>query len=724
MATGTLEGTTIASRYKSLLKLTGTGNDVLAADASAKVVEDGDGNDSALALSTTRVGIGTTAPDRLLHLYAANSGVTPHANTNLFIEDSANNYLELGVPNGETAGIYFSDVASTSGSINYNHGSNLMTFSTDSLFNFAGGNVGIGESSPDTLLHTKTSSTTTNRLSVESNAEFLQVFVEDADLTGIMFKDGADLQIGQGSDLTGSGWDARVTIKDGGNVGIGITSPSAPLQIAHDAGDTNPAVIIRDATMADTDYQTINFGRDSSNHEELQIRYTFGTGGSNQSSYASFGLKGNEDSLNVSGYGYVGVKYATPIFPFHIQASGNIHRGGLADGSTIAYENAIGIAGDSGALATTSVIQLGDNDNTSSRQWAISNGWFADGSGTGQQHAGNLYITARSAVNLDPLSANSPGTTAFTFDRVDYFGIGTADPAYALHIKSGHGTDDQTTGGGTLALQGSDTTVSADTDLGTIYFLGSDADLSSPPAVGAKIMAEATGVWDSGSANDAPTALKFFTCDDDTSNTIAQRMVIRHNGYIGINKLVPTSLVHIKQPSSALSATVHALHVESAGGIDNGDVLVRLDFGEDDADVYTTNLGKFISFHDADGEIGYIAAASASAINTSIVASDVRLKSDIKDTSLEGLKIINAIKMRDFKWNDKAKKNARGTQEINRWIADEVYEVYPNATMGKPGATMDDGSIDPMGVAENQFISVMMKAIQELSAKVTALENK
>lgn len=62
MATGTLANTSIKNRYKSLLKLTGTGNDILASGSSAKYVEDGDGNDSALSLSTTRVGIGTTSP--------------------------------------------------------------------------------------------------------------------------------------------------------------------------------------------------------------------------------------------------------------------------------------------------------------------------------------------------------------------------------------------------------------------------------------------------------------------------------------------------------------------------------------------------------------------------------------------------------------------------------------------------------------------------------------
>ena len=63
MATGTLTGSTVAARYKSLLKLTGTANDVLGADASAKYIEDGLGTDTALSLSTNRVGIGTASPN-------------------------------------------------------------------------------------------------------------------------------------------------------------------------------------------------------------------------------------------------------------------------------------------------------------------------------------------------------------------------------------------------------------------------------------------------------------------------------------------------------------------------------------------------------------------------------------------------------------------------------------------------------------------------------------
>ena len=66
------------------------------------------------------------------------------------------------------------------------------------------------------------------------------------------------------------------------------------------------------------------------------------------------------------------------------------------------------------------------------------------------------------------------------------------------------------------------------------------------------------------------------------------------------------------------------------------------------------------------------------------------------------------------------------------FIADELYEVYPAATKGTPGAMKDildeDGNktgeeIAAMGVMEGAFTRLLIKAVQELSAKVEALEN-
>ena len=60
-----LTGSTIASSYLTLLKLTSA---ALGADASAKYIEDAAGTDSALSISTTRVGIGTSSPSAELNV--------------------------------------------------------------------------------------------------------------------------------------------------------------------------------------------------------------------------------------------------------------------------------------------------------------------------------------------------------------------------------------------------------------------------------------------------------------------------------------------------------------------------------------------------------------------------------------------------------------------------------------------------------------------------------
>jgi len=58
-----LTGTTPADTYKSLLQIGDATNGV---DATAKYIEDGEGTDSALAISTGKVGIGTDSPERIL----------------------------------------------------------------------------------------------------------------------------------------------------------------------------------------------------------------------------------------------------------------------------------------------------------------------------------------------------------------------------------------------------------------------------------------------------------------------------------------------------------------------------------------------------------------------------------------------------------------------------------------------------------------------------------
>ena len=66
-----LTGSTIASTYLKLLR---ANSDTMGADATASYIQDSADTDSALSISTTRVGIGNAAPDSLLEIEQGSSG--------------------------------------------------------------------------------------------------------------------------------------------------------------------------------------------------------------------------------------------------------------------------------------------------------------------------------------------------------------------------------------------------------------------------------------------------------------------------------------------------------------------------------------------------------------------------------------------------------------------------------------------------------------------------
>jgi len=229
MATGTLTSTTIAARYKSLLKLTGTANDVLAADASAKYVEDGDGNDSVLSLSTTRVGIGNTAPTALLTAGAittlvtdGTTAVTPEG-VNVHITEASK--YAMGIKNADASGdglIIQAGDASDDFALrveDYDSANDLLVVQ-------GGGAVGIGTASPSNYYSTT--------LVVDAPDEDGITVVSPTTGTGyLMFADGTSgnaryrgyISYAHASDKLqfATGGSPRMSIDSSGNVGIGMT---------------------------------------------------------------------------------------------------------------------------------------------------------------------------------------------------------------------------------------------------------------------------------------------------------------------------------------------------------------------------------------------------------------------------------------------------------------------------------------------------------------------
>ena len=106
--------------------------------------------------------------------------------------------------------------------------------------------------------------------------------------------------------------------------------------------------------------------------------------------------------------------------------------------------------------------------------------------------------------------------------------------------------------------------------------------------------------------------------------------------------------------------------------------------------------------------------------------SDERIKKDIVDSSV-GLAEINQVKIRNFKYRTPSEITASELQkyDLNQLaindtntkvgvIAQEFEKVFPNSIK------TDDRGIK--NVCEDELLFAMVKAIQELSAKVTALE--
>ena len=145
-----LTGLTPSTTYDALIKVGDNGP----LSATAKYLSDGLGNDSVLALSTARVGIGTASPDLTLHLYSAAAALSYFESTN------ANGAYVIWRNSGTSIG----DVGSQLGISGTGSASNFMiasrsgdlilgSSSAERMRITSAGDVGIGTSNPQGKLH-------------------------------------------------------------------------------------------------------------------------------------------------------------------------------------------------------------------------------------------------------------------------------------------------------------------------------------------------------------------------------------------------------------------------------------------------------------------------------------------------------------------------------------------------------------------------------------------
>jgi len=540
-----------------------------------------------------------------------------------------------------------------------------------------GGNVGIGTSSPASILDVTGASANVAKFkrSTVGTAEVLIDTVGSGDAQLVFADNGTDsYAIGRDNSngdfviaASGAlGTNNLINIESGGNVGIGTSSPSSKLHVQGTSyffdqsifgdkigiGTSSPATALDVAGTVTADGLTVNdttgtvatftssgvttaLNMDNTHANGWGSNIAFKTGGTAAGYFGSIGsLLGNTDQdLSV---------YATAGNGFRVYTNGNNERlrvtsAGNVGIGTSSPGQALSVESSSVGVTRVSITNTGNAAAGAGVQLVTKNG---------ATQVSNATLRTDNAGNFSIFSGTTGETERMRIDSSGNVGIGTT----TAPGSNGKGIAIYQSDYPRLTFRNS-TTGDGATD-GT-QFAGVGADF--------EIYNKENGFIAFG-----------------TNNT--ERMRIGSDGNVSIGTTSTGGNAAIVLSTS--SFTIGIKHFASDGQTSN-------------------------SFEVGGSLVGSIThTTTTTAYNTS---SDARLKENIADAEDAGAKV-DAIQVRQFDWK------ADGAHQDYGMIAQELLEVAPEAVSGDPE------SDDMMGVDYSKLVPMMLKEIQSLRARVAQLE--
>mgnify|MGYP003149110906 CR=1 FL=1 len=639
MATGTLTSTTIAATYKSLLKVKGGANQVL--DGTPRLLEDGDGNDSVLGISTDSVLI-------------SGSGTRLDFNTDGSGEYISGDGTDLTITAGND--IIFATAAT--GSVYYAGGGG----SYNTIF---GKNAGIA---------------------LASGGDYNTVFGEAALLT----EDTGDksVAIGYGASYyqnVGDGTSGNVSV--GTEAGMFNVTGANNTYLGHSAGygasgesNSYNTAVGMSALLAieDGSYNTaLGAGAGialTDGDMNVIVGQNCGVGSTSGTKMVIIGRNAGRADITAAAIGSVLIGY---------NAGATITSG--AGNVAIGYQ--------AGAAITDGIknihIGYGSGDaNTASNNLSIgydSLGALADSGATQNIAIGNDALKVMNA-NCD----NNVVIGHYAGDALN--GAGCQNNVLI-------GTNTGST----------DTNDLADADNNVL--IGHSVAASSATASNQIVIgASATGVADNSvTLGDDNVTAVYLGDESDTANAVKL-----YAGYAKFQSTVTsTPSIEISDTANRTSATMYIrgenasasgellrIHEEATPAADR--LFIRCDKTSGNTNIFTV---------DEDGDVTYAGG----------ISSDEKMKANIKDC-VYGLEDVNKIKPRKFQMKNVAKDGdgAVDSRIKHGFIAQETESVLPDLTYGD---SSEDAECN-MSFDYNGMIAVLVKAVQELSAKVEELESK
>jgi len=117
----------------------------------------------------------------------------------------------------------------------------------------------------------------------------------------------------------------------------------------------------------------------------------------------------------------------------------------------------------------------------------------------------------------------------------------------------------------------------------------------------------------------------------------------------------------------------------------------------------------------------YVDGSNLGAIS---VSSDYRVKQNIVTQTANAVDRINALRPVQYEFKDAGDLFKADGVTREGFIAHELQAVIPSAVFGDKDALTEDGKIQPQSLKLDALVSVLTKAVQELSARVATLEAK
>ena len=453
----------------------------------------------------------------------------------------------------------------------------------------------------------------------------------------------------------------RMRIDSSGNVGIGTSSPNNKLDVN---GSVNIGAALLTGTGVSTGDCQIELGGNRTGNGNAYIDWHATAGTDLESRIIRYGgTNGGMDIINFGTGGMVISQEGAAPMVFKTTATERVR---------IDSNGNVGIGTSSpanyGANYTTLDIRGKSTTGTPLIRLTTSNESIDT-----QLYVDSTGFTLGTFSN-HPMIFYTWGGEVARFDSGGNLGIGTTVPKYSLHVFGDGGFTRNLTstasriiymnkGRGTNATP---TNISSGDNLGGIWFCGySGSGNNNGYGYGAYVQGEADGAVN---ATTVPGRLTFATTTSGNSSP-TERMRIDSSGYVLVGYTASNG-AYLLQVNSQIFAT-----------------------------------------------------------NATIATSDGRYKEDVAPLT-DGLAIINALNPVSFNWKEHSVHNFDRAQPAVGFIAQEVQQVlsdkpYLNSIVKRNECTLEDGSTEEfLGIAEGNMIAILVKAVQELTARVAQLEGK